>query len=214
MPVEVFGPGYAFLPKSEVLTFGEMVRTVKASVELGVKKVRLTGGEPLMRRGVEDLVTRIAAVNGVEDVAMTTNGILLNHHAENLKLAGLSRVTVSLDALDGEIFATMNGVGAKVERVLAGIDTALQYGLPVKVNMVATNSAAKNNFIVFIILRFVSISARAEVILKVFVIEMCFCHFNLWNRIRSYRGCVPFGECCSSPCRSNRIHQRRFLPLL
>ena len=78
MPVEVFGPGYAFLPKSEVLTFGEMVRTVQASVELGVKKVRLTGGEPLMRRGVEDLVARIAGVAGVEDVAMTTNGILLS----------------------------------------------------------------------------------------------------------------------------------------
>ncbi|MCL4168570.1 UNVERIFIED_CONTAM: hypothetical protein GTU68_065445, partial [Idotea baltica] len=136
MPVEVFGPGYQFLPKSEVLTFGEMVRTVQASVELGVKKVRLTGGEPLMRRGVEDLVARIAAVSGVEDIAMTTNGILLNHHAENLKLAGLSRVTVSLDALDCEIFAAMNGVGAKVERVLTGIETALLHGLSVKVNMV------------------------------------------------------------------------------
>ncbi len=136
MPVEVFGPGYAFLPKSEVLTFGEMVRTAQASVELGVKKVRLTGGEPLMRRGVEDLVARIAAVAGVEDVAMTTNGILLNHHAGNLKLAGLDRVTVSLDALDSGIFSTMNGVGAKVERVLAGIETALHHGLQVKVNMV------------------------------------------------------------------------------
>ena len=136
MPVEVFGPGYQFLPKSEVLTFGELVRTVQASVELGVKKVRLTGGEPLIRRGVEDLVARIAAVAGVEDLAMTTNGILLNHHAEGLKLAGLSRVTVSLDALDGDIFGQMNGVGAKVERVLVGIETALLYGLPVKINMV------------------------------------------------------------------------------
>ncbi len=136
MPVEVFGPGYQFLPKSEVLTFGEMVQTVQASVELGVQKVRLTGGEPLMRSGVEDLVARIAAVTGVDDLAMTTNGILLSHHAEGLKLAGLSRVTVSLDALDSDIFAKMNGVGAKVERVLAGIETALLHGLPVKVNMV------------------------------------------------------------------------------
>ena len=89
-----------------------------------------------MKRGVEDLVARIAVVDGVKDVAMTTNGFLLNHHAENLKVAGLSRVTVSLDALDGEIFSTMNGVGAKVDRVLAGIETALHHGLPVKVNMV------------------------------------------------------------------------------
>ncbi|MCL4166510.1 UNVERIFIED_CONTAM: hypothetical protein GTU68_047872 [Idotea baltica] len=136
MPVEVFGPGYQFLPKNEVLTFGEMVRTVQASIELGVRKIRLTGGEPLMRRGVEDLVARFSAISGVEDLAMTTNGILLNHHAEDLKLAGLSRVTVSLDALDGKIFGKMNGVGAKVERVLTGIETALIYGLPVKINMV------------------------------------------------------------------------------
>jgi len=136
MPVEVFGQDYSFLPKSEVLTFGEMVRTVRASVELGVRKVRLTGGEPLMRRGVEDLVTRITALEGVEDVAMTTNGMLLERHAENLKRAGLNRVTVSLDALDGDVFATMNGVGAKVERVSRGIEVALNHGLGVKVNTV------------------------------------------------------------------------------
>ena len=81
MPVEVFGPGYQFLPREEILTFGELVRTVRAGVELGVTKVRLTGGEPLLRRGVEDLVALIAAVPGVDDLAMTTNGILLNHHA-------------------------------------------------------------------------------------------------------------------------------------
>ncbi|MDB4408835.1 GTP 3',8-cyclase MoaA [Akkermansiaceae bacterium] len=136
MPVEVFGPNYQFLPRAEILTFGEMVRIVKSSVALGVKKVRLTGGEPLLRRGVTDLAALISAVEGVDDLALTTNGILLSHHAEQLKLAGLTRVTVSLDALDPRIFAQMNGVGAKVDRVLAGIQTAQIFGLPVKVNMV------------------------------------------------------------------------------
>ena len=136
MPIEVFGPGYQFLPREEILTFGEMVRTVRASVELGATKIRLTGGEPLLRRGVSDLVAMIAAVPGVEDLAMTTNGILLNHHAEALAKAGLDRVTVSLDALDEKVFAEMNGVGAKLERVLLGIESAQKFGLPVKVNMV------------------------------------------------------------------------------
>jgi len=136
MPVEVFGPGYQFLPREEILTFGELVRTARAGVALGVSKVRLTGGEPLMRRGVTDLVAMIAAVPGVEDLAMTTNGILLNHHAEGLVAAGLNRVTVSLDALNEDVFTRMNGVGAKLERVLLGIETARKHGLSVKVNTV------------------------------------------------------------------------------
>lgn len=136
MPVEVFGPGYQFLPREEILTFGELVAITRAGVELGVKKIRLTGGEPLLRRGVEDLVAMIASVPGIEDLAMTTNGILLNHHAAGLAAAGLNRVTVSLDALDEEVFSKMNGVGARVERVLLGIESALQNGLPVKINMV------------------------------------------------------------------------------
>ena len=136
MPVEVFGPGYRFLDREEVLTFEEIVRVTRAAVALGVGKVRLTGGEPLLRRGVEDLVGLLSAIEGVEDLALTTNGVLLAHHAEALKLAGLSRVTVSLDALDGEVFGKMNGVGAKVERVMAGVDAALTHGLPVKVNAV------------------------------------------------------------------------------
>ena len=136
MPVEVFGPGYQFLPREQILTFGELVEIVRAGVELGVKKVRLTGGEPLLRRGVEDLVAMIASVPGVEDLAMTTNGILLSHHAAGLRAAGLNRVTVSLDALDEEIFSKMNGVGARIERVLLGIESALRNGLPVKINMV------------------------------------------------------------------------------
>ncbi len=136
MPAEVFGPGYAFLPKDELLSFEEMERLTRIMVPLGVEKIRLTGGEPLLRRGLEDLIAMLASIEGVKDIAMTTNGILLAHHAEALALAGLSRVTVSLDAMDPAIFARMNGTGAKVERVLAGISAARVFGLPVKVNAV------------------------------------------------------------------------------
>lgn len=136
MPVEVFGPGYAFLPREELLSFEEVARLVRLLVPLGIEKIRLTGGEPLLRRGLDDLVAMLAATDGVRDLAITTNGVLLAHHAEALALAGLDRVTVSLDALDPAIFARMNGTGAKVGRVLAGISAARAFGLPVKVNAV------------------------------------------------------------------------------
>jgi cyclic pyranopterin phosphate synthase len=136
MPVEVFGPGYAFMPPEELLTFEQIVSLARMLVPLGVEKIRLTGGEPLLRRGLDDLVAMLAAVSGIKDIAITTNGVLLAHHAEALALAGLNRVTVSLDALDPEIFANMNGVGAKVGRVIAGIEAAQAFGLPVKVNSV------------------------------------------------------------------------------
>ncbi|NJM37990.1 MAG: GTP 3',8-cyclase MoaA [Akkermansiaceae bacterium] len=136
MPVEIFGAGYAFMPREELLTFEEIVTLVRSLIPLGIEKIRLTGGEPLLRRGLEDLVAMLAAVDGVKDIAITTNGVLLAHHAEALALAGLNRVTVSLDALDPQIFAKMNGVGAKVDRVIAGIHGAQNFGLPVKVNAV------------------------------------------------------------------------------
>ncbi|TAG09973.1 MAG: GTP 3',8-cyclase MoaA [Verrucomicrobia bacterium] len=136
MPIEKFGSEYQFLPREELLSFEEILRLVRVAVPLGVSKIRLTGGEPLLRRGLEDLVAMLATVEGITDLAMTTNGTLLAHHAEALALAGLSRVTVSLDALNPELFARMNGVGAKVERVLAGIHAAQTFGLPVKINAV------------------------------------------------------------------------------
>ncbi|MBK1833567.1 GTP 3',8-cyclase MoaA [Roseibacillus ishigakijimensis] len=136
MPVEVFGPDYQFLDRAEVLTFEEIVRVTRASVALGVRKIRLTGGEPLLRRDVTRLVAQLKAIEGVEDLALTTNATLLARHAGALQAAGLDRVTVSLDALDEEVFARMNGVGAKVSRVLAGVEAALAAGLPVKVNAV------------------------------------------------------------------------------
>lgn len=136
MPVEVFGKDYRFLPRAEILGFGEIVRLTERFVKLGVRKVRLTGGEPLLRRDLVDLVARVAKIEGVEDVAMTTNAALLEKYASGLKSAGLRRVTVSLDALDAGVFGQMNGVGASPEKVIAGIDAALAVGLGVKVNAV------------------------------------------------------------------------------
>lgn len=136
MPAEIFGPNYAFLPKSEILSFEEITRLTRSLIPLGIRKARLTGGEPLLRRNLDDLIGMLSAIEGLDDLALTTNGILLSHHAEALALAGLRRVTVSLDAIDPSTFAHMNGVGAKVERVLIGIQIAQTFGLPVKVNAV------------------------------------------------------------------------------
>ncbi len=136
MPSDQFGANHAFLPKDQLLSFEEIHRLASLSIRLGVTKIRLTGGEPLLRRGIEDLVGLLASIPGNIDLAMTTNGVLLPHHAEGLALAGLKRVTVSLDAIDPEIFGRMNGTGAEVSRVLAGISAARVFGLPVKVNAV------------------------------------------------------------------------------
>ena len=137
MPKEVFGRDHAFLPRGEVLDFPEIERVVRASVGLGVRKVRLTGGEPLVRRNLEELVAMLAAVDGIEDLTLTTNASLLAGHAQALADAGLHRVTVSLDALDDPTFQAMNDVGFPVTRVLDGIAAADAAGLgPIKVNAV------------------------------------------------------------------------------
>jgi cyclic pyranopterin phosphate synthase len=137
MPKEVFGRDHAFLPRAEILDFEEIARVVRASVELGVRKVRLTGGEPLVRRNLEELVRMLASIDGVEDLTLTTNASLLASKAQDLADAGLGRVTVSLDALDDETFMAMNDVGFPVSRVLDGIAAAEEAGLgPVKVNTV------------------------------------------------------------------------------
>jgi GTP 3',8-cyclase len=137
MPKEVFGRDYQFLPRSELLTYEEIERLSRIFVAHGVEKVRLTGGEPLVRRNLERLVEKLAAIPGVRDLTLTTNGSLLAGKARALKDAGLSRVTVSLDSLDNDAFSAMNDVDFPVERVLAGIDAAAAAGLgPVKINMV------------------------------------------------------------------------------
>ncbi len=136
MPKEVFGRGYQFMPKDQLLTFEELTRLARIFAGLGVEKVRLTGGEPLMRRGLDVLVAQLSELPGV-DLTLTTNGSLLAGQAQALAAAGLKRVTVSLDSLDDKVFRCMNDVDFPVERVLAGIDAAAAAGLrPVKVNMV------------------------------------------------------------------------------
>jgi cyclic pyranopterin phosphate synthase len=137
MPREVFGADHAFLPRAEILSFEEIERVVRASVALGVRKVRLTGGEPLVRRNLEALVAMLATVEGIEDLTLTTNASLLAGKAQALADAGLHRVTVSLDALDDETFMRMNDAGFPVSRVLEGIAAADAAGLgPVKLNAV------------------------------------------------------------------------------
>ncbi len=137
MPAEIYGVKYHFLPKREILTFEEITRLTRILVGLGVRKVRLTGGEPLLRNGLETLVGMMAEIEGLEDLALTTNGFLLAQKAQGLKDAGLKRVTVSLHSLDDEVFGEMNGRGFGIERVLDGIRKAAEVGLtPVKINVV------------------------------------------------------------------------------
>ena len=135
MPKEVFGRDFEFLGRDKLLTFEEIERVARAFVAHGAEKVRLTGGEPLLRRDLERLVAMLAELPGL-DLTLTTNGALLAAKAQALRDAGLQRITVSLDSLDDETFQKMNDVDFPVARVLEGIDAAAAVGLPVKVNMV------------------------------------------------------------------------------
>src|SRR5664280_2567795 len=137
MPKEIFGGNFVFMPRAELLSFEEITRVSRLFAEQGVTKIRLTGGEPLLRRDLERLVEMLANVQGITDIALTTNGAALAAKAQALKDAGLTRVSVSLDALDDEVFGAINSVGFPVARVLEGIDAVAHAGLlPVKVNMV------------------------------------------------------------------------------
>ncbi|TSE27295.1 GTP 3',8-cyclase [Tepidimonas sediminis] len=141
MPKEVFGKDYPYLPHADLLTFEEITRLARIFLAHGVRKIRLTGGEPLLRKNVERLVEMLAALRTVEgtppELTLTTNGSLLKRKARALRDAGLQRVTVSLDALDDAVFQRMNDVGFPVAEVLEGIEAARQAGLaPIKVNMV------------------------------------------------------------------------------
>jgi cyclic pyranopterin phosphate synthase len=133
MPKEIFGRDYAFLPHDQILTFEEIERVARAFVDLGVEKLRITGGEPLVRRNLPDLIAMLAALRGADgaslDLTLTTNGSALRALAQPLADAGLRRVTVSLDSLDDAVFGAMNGIDFPVERVLDGIAAALEAGL-------------------------------------------------------------------------------------
>lgn len=137
MPREVFGHDYPFLPRAEILSFEEITRLARVFVSLGVEKIRLTGGEPLLRRDLEQLIAQLSTISGLRDLTLTTNGSLLEKKAQSLRYAGLKRVTVSLDSLNEETFRTMNDVELSPERVVRGIDAALAAGFgPIKINMV------------------------------------------------------------------------------
>ncbi|NEU30871.1 GTP 3',8-cyclase MoaA [bacterium LRH843] len=136
MPADIFNDHYPFLNQKELLSIGEMIRLIRMFASLGVNKIRITGGEPLLRKDVSQLIEEINSVEGITDIALTTNGFLLSKYASQLKQAGLHRVNVSLDSLDDERFGKINGRGYKTAPVLAGIEVASNAGLEVKVNMV------------------------------------------------------------------------------
>lgn len=137
MPSEALGFRYRFLPRTEILTFEEIARVVRILVSLGVRKVRVTGGEPLLRTKIETLIAHLASIPSLEDLALTTNGFLLAQKAQALKTAGLKRVTVSLHSLDPQVFGRMNGRGFGPQRIIEGIEEATRVGLgPVKINVV------------------------------------------------------------------------------
>ena len=147
MPKEIFGSDYPYLPHSEVLTFEEIARLARIFVQHGVKKIRLTGGEPLVRKGVPLLVKMLAEIPDL-DLTLTTNGALLARQAQALKDAGLKRVTVSLDSLDDEIFKALNDADFPVAKVIEGMDTAASVGLePIKVNMVVKRGVNESSIL-------------------------------------------------------------------
>src|SRR5699024_6629718 len=138
MPRELFGMEHQFLPRRELLDFEEITRLARLFAGLGVHKLRLTGGEPLLRRDLDTLIGQLTVIDGIDDICLTTNGSLLTaERARELAAAGLKRITISLDALDDDTFKSITDVGYPVSRVLAAIDNALAAGLaPVKVNCV------------------------------------------------------------------------------
>jgi cyclic pyranopterin phosphate synthase len=138
MPKEVFGRDFSFLPHEALLTFEEIARVARVFVASGIEKVRITGGEPLLRRDIEKLIAMLSSIPGLRDLTLTTNGSVLQQKAQALRDAGLERITVSLDSLDDAVFRAMNDVDFPVERVLAGIDAARLAGFdPIKINVVA-----------------------------------------------------------------------------
>lgn len=136
MPANIFDADYRFLAEDKLLTFEELARLVTIFSKLGVEKIRITGGEPLLRKELPKLIKMINQIDGIEDIALTSNGSLVKKFAKELKRANLQRITISLDSLDDERFSLMNGIGFKVQPILDGIEAASQAGLPIKINMV------------------------------------------------------------------------------
>jgi cyclic pyranopterin phosphate synthase len=148
MPKEIYGSAHPFLPRSELLSFEEIAALAGAFVRNGVEKLRITGGEPLLRRDLPKLIGMLRGLPGVREIALTTNGALLAEHARDLRLAGLDRLTVSVDAVEPTVFRAMNDVGFPVEKVLAGIEAAQEAGFgPVKINAVIRRGVNENQIV-------------------------------------------------------------------
>src|SRR5580693_1919483 len=179
MPRERFHDQYRLLKSSERLDFNELLRLTRLFLQLGVVKLRVTGGEPLLRAGLSDLIGDLSSLPGIEDVALTTNGVLLAQHAAELRAAGLQRVTVSLDSLDPAVFAQMSGGFGSVEDVLEGIAAAQRAGLsPIKVNAVVQRGV-NDHQVLDLIDHF-----RASGIVVRFIEYMDVGNRNDWNRER------------------------------
>ena len=147
MPAEIFDSNFQFLKKDQLLSFDEIVRLTKVLAKLGVEKVRLTGGEPLLRKDLHLLVESLAEIDGINDIALTTNGVHLPKYAKLLKKAGLQRVNVSLDAMDDNVFTKMNGRSVGVKPVIKGIAAAKEAGLQIKINMVVKKGETDSQII-------------------------------------------------------------------
>src|SRR5690625_19534 len=147
MPKEVFGDDYVFLPKEELLTFEEVERLARLFATLGVKKLRLTGGEPLLRKDLPDLIEKLVHTEGIEDIGLTTNAVLLGSLAEKLYQTGLRRLNISLDALDPFVFGEMNGRGTNPQMILRNIELAKEMGFHIKVNMVVQKEVNEQEII-------------------------------------------------------------------
>jgi len=147
MPREHFGADHEFLPREDILTYEEITKIASTLMPLGLAKLRITGGEPLMRKDIQKLVRMLRDLNSDVDLAMTTNGVLLKRHAASLKEAGLDRVTVSLDALDTDLFQSMGDNRHSPAEVMAGVDAALNVGLKVKINMVVQRNVNESQVV-------------------------------------------------------------------
>lgn len=147
MPKEIFGDDYAFLPEQKLLSFDEIARLANIFAQLGVNKIRLTGGEPLMRKNLDQLIAKLTKIEQINDIALTTNAIFLPRDAKKLKKAGLERVNISLDAISDEVFQKINGRGVRTLPVLKGIEAAEKAGLQIKVNMVVKKGMNEDQII-------------------------------------------------------------------
>ena len=148
MPVEVYGEKYEFLPRPHILSFEEIERLTRLFVRIGVSKVRITGGEPLVRANLPDLISKLGVIDGIDDIALTTNGYLLENNATELKDAGLNRLTISLDSIDPDVFKEMSGRPQGPENTLAGIKAAASLGFEqIKINVVVQRGVNEHTLV-------------------------------------------------------------------